>query len=146
MGGVDVQIHVYFTSALVGEKWSASRPDRVIPGERVASTLWMGGCVSLWSGLDDAEKRNSWPYRHSNSDPYVDHPVTSRYTDYVIPAPHLMYGKVTKSWTVHGVLEARLFWGCQKVVLFTPLSEFIWKASSCSGNQEPFSEGLLSLP
>jgi hypothetical protein len=33
-GGVDVQIHVYLTLALVGGKWSASRPDRFTPGER----------------------------------------------------------------------------------------------------------------
>jgi hypothetical protein len=42
-GGVDVQIHDFFTSALVGGKWSALRPGRRTPGERVAGTHWMGG-------------------------------------------------------------------------------------------------------
>jgi hypothetical protein len=32
-GGVDVQIHVFLTSALVGGEWSASRPDRCTLGE-----------------------------------------------------------------------------------------------------------------
>jgi hypothetical protein len=32
---------------------------------------------------------NCWPYRDSNSDPSVVQPVTSRYTDYTIPVPHL---------------------------------------------------------
>jgi hypothetical protein len=34
-GGVDVQIHIFLTSALVGDEWSASRPCRFTPGERV---------------------------------------------------------------------------------------------------------------
>jgi hypothetical protein len=33
--GVDVQIHVFFTSALVGGEWTASRPCRSTPAERV---------------------------------------------------------------------------------------------------------------
>jgi hypothetical protein len=31
--GVDIDIHVFLTSALVGREWSASRPGRFIPGE-----------------------------------------------------------------------------------------------------------------
>jgi hypothetical protein len=33
-GGVDVQIHVFLTSTLVGGEWSASRPGSFTPGER----------------------------------------------------------------------------------------------------------------
>jgi hypothetical protein len=36
--GVDVQIHVFFTSALVGGEWSASRLYRFTPGIH-----WIGG-------------------------------------------------------------------------------------------------------
>jgi hypothetical protein len=43
------------------------------------------------AGLDDLEKRNSWPYRDSNSDPSVVQPVASRYTDWAIPAPPYHY-------------------------------------------------------
>jgi hypothetical protein len=32
-------------------------------------------------------RKNSWPYRDSNSDPSVIQPVASCYTDYAIPAP-----------------------------------------------------------
>jgi hypothetical protein len=32
--GVDVYIHVFFTSALVGGEWSVSRPGRFTPGKR----------------------------------------------------------------------------------------------------------------
>jgi hypothetical protein len=50
-GGVDVQIHVFLTSALEGE-WSASRSCCFILGiHRI------GGWVDPRAGLDDIEKR-----------------------------------------------------------------------------------------
>jgi hypothetical protein len=44
-GGVDVEIHVFLTSALVGNKWSASRPGRFTPGDNAPRTNGMGGLV-----------------------------------------------------------------------------------------------------
>jgi hypothetical protein len=41
---VDVYIHVFLTSALVGDEWSASRLCRFTPGERALGTL-IGGWV-----------------------------------------------------------------------------------------------------
>jgi hypothetical protein len=35
-GGVDVQIHIFLTSALVLGEWSASRPGRFTPEKRAA--------------------------------------------------------------------------------------------------------------
>jgi hypothetical protein len=59
-GGVDVQIHVLLTSALVVGEWSASRRGRFTPGTR-----WMGGWVGPRVGLDDVEKRKFLtPPRH----------------------------------------------------------------------------------
>jgi hypothetical protein len=55
-GGVDVYIHVFVTSALVGGKWSASCPGRFTPGERAAGTHWIGGWVGPKAGLDGLEK------------------------------------------------------------------------------------------
>jgi hypothetical protein len=81
-GGVDVYIHIFLTSALAGGEWSASRLCRFTPG-----THWIGGWVGPRAGPDDVEKRNSWTYRGSNSDPSVVQVVASRYTDYAIPAP-----------------------------------------------------------
>jgi hypothetical protein len=51
-GGVDVQLHIFLTSALAGDEWSASRPGRFTPG-----THWIGDWVNPRAGLDDAEKR-----------------------------------------------------------------------------------------
>jgi hypothetical protein len=45
------------TSALVGGKWSTSRPGRFTPGERAPGTHWIGGWVDLKAGLDDLQKR-----------------------------------------------------------------------------------------
>jgi hypothetical protein len=55
--GVDVQIHIFLTSALIGGEWSNSRPGRFTPGERTSGTHWIGGWVDLRAGLDDLEKR-----------------------------------------------------------------------------------------
>jgi hypothetical protein len=55
------QIHVFVTLALVGVEWSASRPDRFTTGKIVPGT--------------QLERRLS------KSDPSVDQPVASRYTD-----------------------------------------------------------------
>jgi hypothetical protein len=55
--GMDVQIHIFLTSTLVGGQWSTSRPDRYTPGERAAGTHWIGGWADLRAGQDDLEKR-----------------------------------------------------------------------------------------
>jgi hypothetical protein len=54
---VDVYTHVFLTSALVGNEWSASRPDRFIPGERAPVAHWIGIWVGPRAGLDYMEKR-----------------------------------------------------------------------------------------
>jgi hypothetical protein len=51
-GGVDVQIHIFLTSALARGEWSASRPGRFTP-----VTHWIGGWMDPRAGLDDLEKR-----------------------------------------------------------------------------------------
>jgi hypothetical protein len=53
-GGVDVQRHIFLTSALVGGKRLASRPCRFTPRERAPGTHWIGGWVDP---RDDVEKR-----------------------------------------------------------------------------------------
>jgi hypothetical protein len=56
-GGVDVKIHIFWTSALIGGEWSASRLGHFTPGERAPDTHWIGGWVDPRAGLDDMEKR-----------------------------------------------------------------------------------------
>jgi hypothetical protein len=56
-GGVDVQIHVFLTSALIGGEWSASRPCRFTHRERTPDIHSIGGWVNPTAGLDDVEKR-----------------------------------------------------------------------------------------
>jgi hypothetical protein len=56
-GGEDVYIHIFLTSALVGDEWSASRPDRFTPGERAPGTQWIGGWMGPRADMDDVENR-----------------------------------------------------------------------------------------
>jgi hypothetical protein len=55
--GVDVYVHIFFTSALAGGEWSASRPGRFTPGEKAPGTHWIEGWENHRVGLDDVEKR-----------------------------------------------------------------------------------------
>jgi hypothetical protein len=55
-GVVDVQIHVFLTSALVGGEWSDSRPGRFTIREITTGTHWIGGWVGPRAGLDDMDK------------------------------------------------------------------------------------------
>jgi hypothetical protein len=71
-GRVDVLIHVFLISALFGGEWSASRPGRLTPGERVPCNHWIGGWVGPRTGLDAVE---------NIPDPTAVRPVASRYAD-----------------------------------------------------------------
>jgi hypothetical protein len=55
-GGVDVYLHVFLASALIGGEWSASFPGRFTPG-----THWIGGWVGPKTGLDEVERRKFLP-------------------------------------------------------------------------------------
>jgi hypothetical protein len=82
MGGVDVQNHFFFTSALAGGKKLGSRPCRFTQGKKKQYPLYrrLRGPQSR-SGRGE----NSWPHLDSNSDPSAVQTVASLYTDYAIP-------------------------------------------------------------
>jgi hypothetical protein len=57
----------FFTSALDGSEWSASRPARFTPEEIAPGTRWIGGWVGLRACPDTVEKREIFfPCRESN--------------------------------------------------------------------------------
>jgi hypothetical protein len=51
-GEVDVQIHAFMTSALVGGEWSTSCPDERAPGAH-----WIGGWVDTRTDLDYMKRK-----------------------------------------------------------------------------------------
>jgi hypothetical protein len=53
---MDVQIHVFFTSTLVGGEWSVSHTCHSPPREKAPSTHWIGAWVDLRAGTDDMKK------------------------------------------------------------------------------------------
>jgi hypothetical protein len=55
-GGVDIEIHIFLTSAPAGGEWSASRPSPFTPRERDPGTRWIGGLLNRRAVLDDMEK------------------------------------------------------------------------------------------
>jgi hypothetical protein len=57
-GEMDVWIHIFLTSALVGGEWSPSRPGRFTAREWSPSTHGIGCWVGPRASLDDMEKGN----------------------------------------------------------------------------------------
>jgi hypothetical protein len=58
-GGVDVYIHIFLTSALVGGEWSAWRSCPFTPGGSAPGAHLIGVWVGLTAGMDDVERRKS---------------------------------------------------------------------------------------
>jgi hypothetical protein len=98
-GGVDVYIHVFLTSELVGGEWSASRPGRFTPRERAPGTHWIGGQVGpqSQSGQHGEEK-------------ILDPTGTRSPTPWLSSQLHRLHYpesyKYTQSWTNQGTIPA----------------------------------------
>jgi hypothetical protein len=48
----------FFTSALDGSKWSASRSGCFTPGKRTRGAHWIGGCMGLRADLGALEQKS----------------------------------------------------------------------------------------
>jgi hypothetical protein len=51
-GGVDVQIHIFLTSAIPGDKWLASHPIQFNPPEKEPPSI---SCIGGWVGPRDLD-------------------------------------------------------------------------------------------
>jgi hypothetical protein len=81
-GGVDVEIHLFMNSALVGGEWSATCPGRFNYGGRAPMPIgW--ATDPFWTSWRSGKSRQYWD---SNSDCLAVNPIASRYTDCAIPA------------------------------------------------------------
>jgi hypothetical protein len=56
-GRLDVEIHMFLTSPLIGVEWSASLRGRFTPGERSQGIRWTGDWVGPRIGLDAIKRR-----------------------------------------------------------------------------------------
>jgi hypothetical protein len=56
-GGVDVQSHMFLTSALAAGDWSASHTGYFTPGEKAPGTHWIEGWVDPRASLNDMKKK-----------------------------------------------------------------------------------------
>jgi hypothetical protein len=56
-GDVEVYLHIFLPSALVGGEWVVSRPGSFTPEERVDGNHCTGGCVDPRAGPYNVKKR-----------------------------------------------------------------------------------------
>jgi hypothetical protein len=90
------------TSALDGDKWSASRPGRFTLRERAPGTQWIGGWVGPRAVLVAVVKRKiPTPRRESNPITPIVQPVAQRYTDWAIMALYLLSSNKNLSKKLH---------------------------------------------
>jgi hypothetical protein len=75
-GGVNVLIHIFLTSALVGGECPASRPDHFTPEKRASIIYWIWDWVGPRTGLDAVDVILD-PTGTQKSDPSVVQPVTT---------------------------------------------------------------------
>jgi hypothetical protein len=75
--GVNVKIHVFFTSALVGGDLSVSRPSHLIPRKRAPGTDWTGGWVIARTDMDNVGKRKTLHLQELGLQP-LGHPACSQ--------------------------------------------------------------------
>jgi hypothetical protein len=80
-GAVDIEIHIFFTSALAGGEWSASGPCRFTSGERASGTHFIGGWVDPSRSGRYGEVKIFYPKGTRTPAPLVVQPVASRYID-----------------------------------------------------------------
>jgi hypothetical protein len=78
--GVDIEIHIFLTSALLEVSGQLHAPASLPTGKAPPGTHWLWGWVDPRAGLDDLEKRKFLTLPRLQ-------PVASLYTDYAIPAP-----------------------------------------------------------
>jgi hypothetical protein len=109
----------FTTSALDGNKLSASRPDRALPRGRTHGTHCTGGWVGPRAGLDTEDRgKILWSCRGSNPDHPVVQSVVRRYTDWATPAPQtpdlqllIRPGAAAPAgWRLHCELLQPAFW------------------------------------
>jgi hypothetical protein len=74
------------TSALDGGEWSASRPGRFIPKERVPGIHRIACWASPRAVLDAVKRKIPSPRRESNPRTPIVHPVAQCYTDWTVTA------------------------------------------------------------
>ena len=66
MGGVDLQLHLFLTSALDKGKWSGARPGRFTSGVITPGTNWVAGWLGPTPGLDASNRvKFSFSYHKS---------------------------------------------------------------------------------
>jgi hypothetical protein len=98
-GGVDVYIHVFLTSTLVGGEWPASRPGRFASGETTPDAYWIGSWVGPRTGLEDVEKKINYKHQSSLLDRILNlfHPLVTSYLIHlsiVLPTPVHLFSKM----------------------------------------------------
>jgi hypothetical protein len=128
--------HFFFTSALVGGMWSASRSGRFTLGkEPRITTGWNTGWATkpVWT---TCRLEHSWYQQDSNSDSLVVQPVASRYTDCAVPA-HYSFTKQHKGTIkirpIYSSIWDLVIWLCGRGVLSGDLmaryneDEWLWQ-------------------
>jgi hypothetical protein len=88
--GIDVQIHIFLTSPLLGGEWSASHPCCFTLWGKSPGTHWIGSWVGPRAGLDGKVKRKFLTIPGLEiRELSVVQPAATRCADSTIPARYI---------------------------------------------------------
>jgi hypothetical protein len=86
---VELQIHSFLISTLVGDDRSESRPGHFFPGNNSAGTQRIGGCLGTRARLGATEKTYSSFFLPGIEARFFERPLRSHYIHYALPAKNI---------------------------------------------------------
>jgi hypothetical protein len=138
-GGIDAEIHVFLTSALVGGDLSASRPAHFTSEKRGPSSHWTGDWAPVWKTY---RGENSCPYHYSAQVHHIQNHIRKTLDRRLNVHRELSawFDRVSSWCNSNAPWTGNIKWGTWMQI--RSAVHFIWRTNSRNSN----TDGRFSVP